>query len=276
MKFEKVCLLACLLLFVRLSACTETVRFTGHGIRILSGRGTPAEPYNKPRAAGRGVGYAVEQRRKHETRFGHLYERQDGSNAGKFVRLHARRLEVNRSHTQNASAVSGLGVNITYYDDPNMPNRGCEGSNEWDRSCSYCQDESACGTGNCLWLTPSDSPPRCEYDQCYSGSCDVSRTCDRETDAECWWQIPCRDCTAPGQVCHGVAACSDPLRMCDTLSEEEKNNMTDVHPCLNPVCESSRTSPGCLDLVYDFCCDPEFEDCNPSADVIQERTATPW
>lgn len=37
---------------------------------------------------------------------------------GRFVRLHARRLEVNRGETHNSSAANGLGVNITWYDNP--------------------------------------------------------------------------------------------------------------------------------------------------------------
>lgn len=273
-------LVICLVELFSSAASAKPTKFTGHGVRILSGRGTPAEPYNKPTYATRGVGYAVEQRRKHEAQFKHLYENAEGSNTGKFVKLHARRLTVDRNETDsNVTALGGFGVNITYnWDDPNRPNKGCQGQQEWDMSCNNCVDESACNSGNCKWLVPPQGAgePRCEYDRCYSGSCDVSSTCDMDNPSDCWWQIPCRDCTGPGQACEGVAACTDPLRTCEQITDDEKENMSVVHPCLNPVCESSRTSPGCLDLVYDFCCDPEFDDCNPSAEVIEIRKSTPW
>ena len=279
MKAITVLLLGCLLNGFLAVLGSEHEKFTGHGVRILSGSGTPADPYNKPRTASRGVGYAVSQRLKHEEKFGHLYEDDDGNNHGKFVRLHARKLEVERNDTVNSTTVNDMTVNITFnWDDPNRPNKGCQGSSEWDMGCHNCADQSSCDSGNCVWLIPTNEydQPRCEYDQCYSGTCDVSRTCDMDNPSDCWWQIPCRDCTGSGQVCEGVAACTDPLRMCDSFSDEEKANMSAIHPCFNPVCESSRTSPGCLDLVYDFCCDPEFDDCNPSSEIVDVRESTPW
>jgi len=59
--------------------------------------------------------------------------------------------------------------------------------------------------------------------------------------------------------------------------EESQNlepfgDLTGLHPCFNEQCSVRKSSTGCLDLVYDFCCDTSLEDCSPSADMMSLRS----
>lgn len=58
----------------------------------------------------------------------------------------------------------------------------------------------------------------------------------------------------------------------DELEDEPFGNVTWLHPCYNEQCQNRKSSEGCLELVYDFCCDPELEDCYPSSDMQYLRT----
>lgn len=93
--------------------------------------------------------------------------------------------------------------------------------------------------------------------------------------------IPCRDCTGTGQVCENKTACYDPLSYCGGqygvlfYSETDRNDLPGEHPCRSDACNSYTGSSACLSEIYQFCCDPSLEDCNPSPNFTQAKNQYP-
>eukprot|EP00924_Labyrinthula_sp_SR-Ha-C_P014971 snap_masked-scaffold_9-processed-gene-3.27-mRNA-1 protein AED:1.00 eAED:1.00 QI:0/-1/0/0/-1/1/1/0/2957 len=104
------------------------------------------------------------------------------------------------------------------------------------------------------------------YDQCYPW--DDPEECNRE-------KIDCRDCAGPMERCEGVTECADELRHCIYIESENLTHLPAHHPCRSSYCEVSTVSGECLNEIFDYCCDPSLDGCDPPSEVLAVRENYP-